>query len=412
MPRSPSVPAYRHHKPSGQAVVTIRTAGGDRRDVYLGTYNSPESRAEYGRVISELAVGSPAERPTAAPTPSVDQVLLAFWRHALEHYRRPDGTPTQEISEYRQAFKVLRGLYGHTRATDFGPLSLKAVRAAMVGKGWARTLVNRRVGRVKRAFKWAASEQLVPVSVFQGLGTVAGLERGRSAAPEMEPVLPVAWGHVERTLPFLRPNIRAMIAVQWYTGMRPGEVCALRPADIDRSGRVWVFRPAYSKMSYAGRKRAVLIGPLAQAVLAQFAPADPAGYYFSPAASVDQFHAERAANRRTPLYPSHAKRNAAKRVKERERKPAARYTNKSYGYAIRRAVARANWPLVEAAVELDLHVPDWAPNQLRHAHGTAVRHRFGLEAAQVALGHARADVTQVYAARNEALGARVANEMG
>lgn len=42
----------------------------------------------------------------------------------------------------------------------------------------------------------------------------------------------------------------------------------------------------------------------------------------------------------------------------------------------------------------------WAPNQLRHSAATEIRKRFGIEAAQVTLGHAAADVTQVYAERD------------
>ena len=42
----------------------------------------------------------------------------------------------------------------------------------------------------------------------------------------------------------------------------------------------------------------------------------------------------------------------------------------------------------------------WAPNRLRHTRATEVRKQFGLEAAQVILGHAKADVTQVYAERD------------
>jgi hypothetical protein len=41
-----------------------------------------------------------------------------------------------------------------------------------------------------------------------------------------------------------------------------------------------------------------------------------------------------------------------------------------------------------------------SPNQLRHSAGTEIRKRFGLEAAQVVLGHASADVTQVCAERD------------
>jgi site-specific recombinase XerC len=54
----------------------------------------------------------------------------------------------------------------------------------------------------------------------------------------------------------------------------------------------------------------------------------------------------------------------------------------------------------------------WAPNRLRHTFGTRVRKEHGLEAAQVSLGHSKADVTQIYAERNEALAASVAAKIG
>jgi site-specific recombinase XerC len=57
-------------------------------------------------------------------------------------------------------------------------------------------------------------------------------------------------------------------------------------------------------------------------------------------------------------------------------------------------------------------LPTWHPNQLRHSFATEARRRFGLEAAQVSLGHAAADVTQVYAERDLTLAARVAAEIG
>jgi hypothetical protein len=54
----------------------------------------------------------------------------------------------------------------------------------------------------------------------------------------------------------------------------------------------------------------------------------------------------------------------------------------------------------------------WHAYQLRHAYATRVRKHHGLEAAQVLLGHSRADVTQVYAERDEALAATVAAKIG
>ena len=57
-------------------------------------------------------------------------------------------------------------------------------------------------------------------------------------------------------------------------------------------------------------------------------------------------------------------------------------------------------------------VEHWHPNQLRHLFATEVRKEHGLEVAQVLLGHSRADVTQVYAERNEQLPATVAAKIG
>jgi site-specific recombinase XerC len=51
-------------------------------------------------------------------------------------------------------------------------------------------------------------------------------------------------------------------------------------------------------------------------------------------------------------------------------------------------------------LELKVNGVGWHPNQLRHTVATEVRARFGLVAAQAVLGHAKADVTQVYAERD------------
>ena len=54
----------------------------------------------------------------------------------------------------------------------------------------------------------------------------------------------------------------------------------------------------------------------------------------------------------------------------------------------------------------------WSPNRLRHSAGTEIRKRFGLEAAQVILGHASANVTQVYAERDLQKAVDIMREVG
>ena len=48
-----AIPSYRLHKQSGQADVTLTDPIGRRRDVLLGPHVTPESRAEYRRVLAE-----------------------------------------------------------------------------------------------------------------------------------------------------------------------------------------------------------------------------------------------------------------------------------------------------------------------------------------------------------------------
>jgi integrase len=64
--------------------------------------------------------------------------------------------------------------------------------------------------------------------------------------------------------------------------------------------------------------------------------------------------------------------------------------------------------------ELDQWQSDhrWSPNRLRHSAGTEIRKRFGLEAAQVVLGHASANVTQVYAERDLQKAVEIMREVG
>jgi integrase len=83
--------------------------------------------------------------------------------------------------------------------------------------------------------------------VFHALSTVSGLQEGRTEARDTDDVQPVELAHVWAVLPHLRPTVAAMVEVQLLTGMRPGEVCRLRPADIDQSNPVWLFRPVQFK---------------------------------------------------------------------------------------------------------------------------------------------------------------------
>jgi site-specific recombinase XerC len=117
--------------------------------------------------------------------------------------------------------------------------------------------------------------------------------------------------------------------------------------------------------------------------------------------------------RKTPLH--YGNRPGTNRKRRPKRKPGERYDTNSYRRAIHRAVDLANRQrqkdAAEAGAEPQL-LPRWSPNRLRHSAATAIRKLFGLEAAQVTLGHAQADVTQVYAERDLSLAVEVMRKIG
>jgi integrase len=410
-------PGYRLHKPSGLAVVTL---GG--KDHYLGKHGSAESLAEYGRLIGEWMAGAGRARPAAAGADiTVNELVLAYL-HFADGYYRKNGRPTKEPGLLRLSYRPLREHYGHTLAREFGPLALKAVREAMIAAGTCRAEINRRVGRIVRAFKWATENELIPASVHHGLRTIAGLKKGRSEARESAPVRPAPEAIVEAVRPYVSRQVWAMIQLQLLTGMRPGEVCRMRTRDVDRSGRLWVYTPEDHKTEHHGKQRRVYLGPNAQEVLRPWLRADPAAFLFSPREATEERHAGRSAARRTPLTPS---QQARARKARPARSPAECYDARSYAHAVAAACARAfphpglsgvpradRTPAQRRELAAWRRRHHWHPNQLRHNAATRLRKEFGLDTARAVLGHSSPAVTEVYAELDQSNAAEAMERVG
>lgn len=427
-------PTYRKHRASGQAIVTI---GG--RDHYLGPFGTKASRDEYDRIIAEwLANGRQVTTPTADL--SIAELIVVYWAHVQSYYRKPDGTPSSEQSTIRLALRPLKQLYARTAARDFGPLALKAVRQTMVELGWARTQVNKHIGRLRRMFKWAVENEMIPAAVSHGLQAVAGLRAGRSEAHESAPVLPVPEEHVAAILDYLSPQVRAMVETQLLSGMRPGEVCQMRTCDIDTTGRLWVYKPATHKTQHHGHQRLIYLGPRAQDVLRTWLKPDLTAYLFTPAEAEAWRREKLRAARKTPL----ALGNSAGTNRQRKPRfqPGARYKVGAYHHAIARGCDAA-FPLPEHLARQKVKtgprrvrweaLAEWRarlgpklweeaqawrtdhrhhPHQYRHNAATRLRKSHGLEAAQCILGHKSLSVTEIYAEKNVAAAQQIMGEVG
>src|SRR5262249_49305716 len=149
-------------------------------------------------------------------------------------------------------------------------------------KDLCRGVINQRIGRIRRMFRWATENEHVPVTVYQALMAVRGLTRGRHRVRETEPVKPVADKHVNAVLPHVSRHVAAMIQIQRLTGMRPGEVAGMHAAAIDRSKKIWLYRLTDHKNSWRGHSRIVPLGKKAQELIKPFLSSNKTGYLFSP----------------------------------------------------------------------------------------------------------------------------------
>lgn len=388
---SPAYPSYRRHKPSGQAVVTL-----NGKDFYLGPWESTASRAAYDKLIAEwLANGR--QLPTAVQLGelSIAELLVAYLEFAKGYYVR-DGGVSSEFVCMKDAIRPLRQLYAETPVREFGPLALKSVRQKMVDHGLSRKHINQRVNRLRRVFKWGVENELVPPGTLHGLQAVAPLKKGRTVAPETKPVGPAPDAAVDAILPFVSRQVAAMIQLQRLTGMRPGEVVLMRPCDVERGDDVWIYRPLRHKTDHHGHHREVYLGNKAQAILAPWLLRGPETYCFSPLEAEEERNATRRQNRKSPMTPSQARRRKKKNPRRAKRE---RYDRDSYRRAIDYAIAKAG-------------VEHWHPHQLRHSCATRVRKEFGLDAAQVILGHKSAAITEVYAELDRSKAVAVVSKFG
>lgn len=409
-------PSYRRHKKSGQAVVTL-----NGKDHYLGPHGTKASRQEYDRLIAEWWAGGRRLNGGDNADLTITELINDFRKHAEVYYRKPDGTPTGEAAIMLHALRPLVRLYGRTFAADFGPLALKAVAHEMIQLGWCRSSINRHLSRIKHVFKWAVANEMIPSSAYHALQAFPGLRAGRTEAKESEPVTPVADAIVTATLAHVSPQVRAMIELQLLTGMRPGEVVSMRSCDVEMTTPLWTYRPSTHKTQHHGHARTIYLGPKAQAILQPFLRHDLQAFLFSPSeAEAARREALRAA-RKTPLSCGNVPGSNRKRSPKRQAGDG--YDVVAYRRAIARACDRAFPPPADLAKGLPAEKAGeklaawrsanrWHPHQLRHNAATALRKEFGLEAAQVILGHKTLAVTEIYAEKNVAAAQRIMADVG
>lgn len=391
------VPNYRLHKPSGQAVVSL--AG---KDHYLGVHGTPASKTLYRRLLAEyIASGSSKSFGQPVSELSIAEIMLDYLRSFKEHYgHRADA----ELARFKLASRPVRKLYGDTLASQFGPIQFKAIRENLTneknlndGKIRSRTYINEMMRRILAMFKWAASESKLNANVYETLRLIPSLKAGRSRATDTEKIKPVSDAVVDCTLPKLPPVVADMVRLQRLTGARAGEICGLTPGIIDRSNEVWKAELIEHKTAHHGKSRTIYFGPLAQNILRPYLLRGANEYLFQPRDSEKKRRALASENRTTPM--SCGNKPGSNKKRSPERRPGKQYSVASY----RRAIARA----------CDVHgIEHWHPHQLRHTAATKFRKAYGVEAAQVLLGHSDLSTTEIYAEADQNKALAIVRKIG
>jgi integrase len=194
---------------------------------------------------------------------------------------------------------------------------------------------------------------LVTPTVWSALLTVRKIKPGRTSAKQPKKVKPVACEVVESILDHCQPRIAAVLRMQLYTGMRCGEVLRMTMAEI----RGNIYSPYKHKNRWRNKDRTVHLGPRAMALINEWKTDDPHKRLFTD------------------------------------------MTSDYYGRWVKIACKRAK-------------VPHFTSHQIRHYHATMVRAKFGLDAAQAALGHSSARTTEIYAEVSTTLGKMVSEDVG
>lgn len=302
------------------------------------------------------------------------QNLCDDWIDTLDTRYIVEGKRTASANKVKVALESFAALYGDQEADSIDAGKVAAWLESYIGErrakggkgkrgGKTKETVNTALTYIKRMFKWGHTYRGLSATAT---GSVVLVENIRSDHPALtipEPIPAVPFATVEATLKRCPQVIRDMVMLQWWSGMRPGEVLMVRGCDLKHEeGGLMTYRPRRHKNTWRGKIRIVALGPKAVAILEK--------------------HITKNLDARLFLRPD-----------------GRSWDTQAYRREIRKAAALAE-------------VKAWKPNQLRHSAATRVAESFGAEDVQHMLGHANLRQQEVYVERSVKKALRLAKEVG
>ena len=369
-PKWPPIP--RPHKPSGQDRVRWRN-----REYYLGASGSQEARQRYADLLVELAAleagrGAPPVLATAPKAPTVAEVV-AGWV-----IQEQPGLSAEIGERIARSLEYLTRRHADLPASEVDALVLRQVREDMIGRDLAASTVNVMVGHIRRVWRWAEEQRMLPRGSWANLGTLPPIRKNDRRVRHAPGRRATTWEEVQRVAACAVPPIAAAIQVQWYSGCRSGEIRRIRVGEVDTSGEVWEYTPARHKTSHLDHPHVVLLGPQAQEILRPWLENKGPEEW---------------------VFPCHSGRSRRSTRTDWYRGEHC-YGRRTYGGSAARAAREAG-------------LPGWQPYQCRHAAKKRVTRAYGLDAARSLLGQASLSSTDHYShERDLEVARKVALELG
>jgi len=274
-----NIPSFRRHSNG-----TLCTKIGSET-LYWGNDEADAQQAYDSFLLAWLSNGRQIPEQYLNRGLTIAGVLETWWdRHVIGKNRYvknrigPDGSevtaPTTERGVFRNVINDFSKLFGHRSVEALSSTMVLEWRDLLAEKGLVRTGVNARIRRLKTILRWCNSRELLPIGAFERIRDLESLPIGSGEAEDEQAIVAIEAETFETTVQHLtlrvRTTVESMMRLQRSRGMRPGEVCAMRLCEIDRTGAVWLYRPRDHKLAHKGIDRVIALGEPEKRLLEPF----------------------------------------------------------------------------------------------------------------------------------------------
>ncbi len=395
-------------------ITTVYKPNGIRGTVSFG---SPEERSESEIKIAfenwiELFMKEPHkvlsfDDPYEAVEQIINPTTVSTVRQLIDKYEatfKKQARPVRKGLEHpnlRFISRVRRFLepYNDWPVDSFGPDELADVKKKLkeyrysrgkVKKQYTRRGVNDVLKWIKKIFKWGVGRRIVSEETLISFDEVKPYRMGEHGTFDKIKRKRVTEEEFRKVISCVNSVIGDMLTLIWHTGMRPYEICEMRPYDIlTDDPECWIYIPGRDKTpvgmhkttGYGKIKVIPLAGDCIDILKRRIDNFNSKKVVFSPKNSMNEFLADKRRNRNTPLSCGNIPGTNRKEVPKW--KVGDTYNNNSLELACRRACAKAG-------------IEPFVPYDLRRTAATKTRASLGKEAAKTLLGHADESTTDIY----------------